>query len=172
MNPVLVLVCGLPGSGKSFFANHLSKKISAVYFNTDVLRKELFPINRTYSEEEKQFVYDTLLLKTEENLKEGKSAIVDATFYKNDLRIPFYTLAQQQHISLFIFYIEAEEKLIKERTSISRIDSEADYSVYLKLKELFEPIDKPFATFTSTQTNINSLLSSALTYMNDGTKRD
>jgi len=170
MNAVLVLVCGLPGSGKSFFAHQLSTKMKAKHFNTDVLRKELFPINRTYSEKEKQFVYDTLLSKTSSCLNEGKSVILDATFYKNELRIPFYTLAQAKNIPLYIFYISADETLIKERTSVTRIDSEADYSVYVKLKDLFEPITQPYKNLTSTQNNIDKLVSTALIYLNHGEK--
>lgn len=170
MNPVLILVCGLPGTGKSFFGQHLSKKMDAYYLNSDILRKELFPENRTYSEEEKQFVYDTLLIKTEENLKKGKSVMVDATFYKNELRIPFYTIAQTKKIPLYIFYITADETLIQARTSVLRSDSEADYLVYLKLKELFEPITMPYTTLISTQNNINDLLATALIYLNHGEK--
>lgn len=170
MNPVLVLVCGLPGSGKSYFADQLSKKMKAEHFNTDVLRKELFPLQRTYSEKEKQIVYDTLLSKTSSSLNERKSVIVDATFYKNELRVPFYNLAQTKKVPIYIFYITADESLIQARTSVLRSDSEADYSVYLKLKELFEPITTPYATLISTQNNIDDLLTTALIYLDHGEK--
>ncbi|MGN6646292.1 MAG: AAA family ATPase [Cytophaga sp.] len=165
MNTALILVCGLPGSGKSFFAKHLSKKIQAAYFNSDLLRKELYPTGRTYSEQEKQLVYDTMLAHTSANIEKGKTVVVDATFYKNILRIPFYKLAIQNHIPLYIFYIEANQELIKARTSVARTDSEADYAVYLKLKELFEPIEQPYKTLTSGQHNIDTLLSEALMYI-------
>lgn len=165
MNTVLILVCGLPGSGKSFFAQQLSKKINAEYYNSDLIRKELFPEYRTYSEKEKQDVYDSIIAKTDFSLKENRTVIVDATFYKNALRIPFYKLAETKKIPLYIFYITAAEDLIKERTSVIRMDSEADYSVYLKLKGQFDAIDRPYTTLLSTQNNIDELLSSALMYL-------
>lgn len=172
MNTVLILVCGLPGSGKSFFAQQLSKKIDAAYYNSDLVRKELFPKYRTYSEKEKQDVYDTIIVQAAQALQQKKSVIVDATFYKNALRIPFYALAETNKIPVYIFYITAAEALIKERTSKTRPDSEADFTVYLKLKDSFEPIDKPFNTLISTDHNIDVLLSNALTYLQHGEKRD
>lgn len=170
MIPALILVCGLPGSGKSFFAQHLSKKTAALYLNSDLLRKELFPDKRSYSEPEKQFVYDTLLARTQSALFDHKPVLVDATFYKQELRIPFYALAQKNNIPLYIFYITADEALIKERTSVTRTDSEADFSVYVKLKNLFEPITLPYKTLVSDKNNIDTLLTNALTYLSNGKK--
>ena len=173
MKNVLVLVCGLPGSGKSFFSKKLCDKIHATYINSDLLRKELFPAKRTYSEEEKQVVYDTLLTRTESYLENNQTVIIDATFYKNNLRIPFYKIAAMLQCSCVIFYLEANEILTKERTSATRTDSEADFSVYLKLKKLFEPIDKPFLKLISEHDNIDALLTSALTYLKkDGKETD
>jgi predicted kinase len=161
----LILICGLPGSGKSYFAQHLSEKLHASYLNSDLLRKELFPNHRTYSEKEKQNVYDALLSSTETNLIHHTSVVLDATFYKNNLRLPFYKLAKQLNCSCTTIHINADETLIKERTSKIRQDSEADYSVYLKLKDHFEPISAPHLTLQSTDSNIDSLLSTALDFL-------
>lgn len=168
MNAVLILVSGLPGAGKSFFSKKLSEKIHALRMNTDLLRKELFPETRTYSELEKQVVYDTLLSRTKTALIHKQIVIVDATFYKNSLRMPFYELARALDCACVVFYLEADEALTKERTSVSRIDSEADFNVYLKLKDLFEPIEEPYLKLISEHSNIDALLSSALTYLTDG----
>ena len=166
MKTRLILVCGLPGSGKSYFAKLLSEKIQAAYFNSDVCRKELFPNQRNYSEKEKQSVYDALLSSTETNVIHHTSVVVDATFYKNSLRLPFYDLADQLNCSCSIIYLFADETLIKKRTSQIRENSEADYSVYLKLKDVFEPIKKPHLTLQSTNNNIDALLSTSLTFLN------
>jgi len=162
---MLILVCGLPGSGKSFFARTLSKQLHARYYNSDLLRKELFPNNRTYSEQEKQTVYSTLLSIAENDLKDQYTVIIDATFYENSLRIPFYQLTEKLTCKLYIFYIQANEDLIKERTSIKRTDSEADFNVYLTLKNKFEPIDRAFLSLISEQNNIDKLIHSALLYL-------
>jgi predicted kinase len=155
---MLILVCGLPGSGKSFFAKTLSKQLHARYYNSDLLRKELFPNNRTYSEEEKQTVYSTLLAIAEKDFKDQHTVIIDATFYENALRIPFYQLAEKMNCKVYIFCIQANEDLIKERTSVKRADSEADFNVYLTLKNKFEPFDKAFLSLTSERNNIDKLI--------------
>lgn len=168
MKTQLILVCGLPGSGKSFFAQQLSIRINASYLNSDVCRKKLYPNHRSYSEKEKQSVYYVLLSSTETNLIHNKSVVLDATFYKKSLRLPFYKLVKQLNLELCIINIFADEKIIKIRTSVLREDSEADYSVYLKLKHLFEPIEKKHLILESTNTNIDSMISTALTFLDHG----
>lgn len=102
---------------------------------------------------------------TETNLVRNTSVIVDATFYKKRLRLPFYSLADRLNCSCAVIYLFAEEALVKERTSQVREDSEADYAVYLKLKDAFESIEKPYLTLQSTDSNIDLLLSAALTFL-------
>ena len=53
---MLIIICGLPGTGKTFIAKKLAPKINAEHLSTDRIRKELFP-EPTYSEDEKNKVY-------------------------------------------------------------------------------------------------------------------
>ena len=62
---MVILVLGLPGSGKSYFAGRLAQKINAEYLNSDQIRKEMFQ-GRTYSDSEKAKVYEALLQKMTE----------------------------------------------------------------------------------------------------------
>ena len=39
---LLVMMIGIPGSGKSFFARQLTEKLNAERLNMDLLRRELF----------------------------------------------------------------------------------------------------------------------------------
>ena len=166
MKPILILVCGLPGSGKSFFSKQLSKKIGVSHFNSDIIRKQLFPKARTYSDTEKKMVYESLITQAKMCLKKGESVIIDATFYKNSLRTPFYDIASQLNMGLKIIYIHAEESLVKKRTSKQRLDSEADYTIYLNMKDTFEPIEKKYLAVQSTDNNIDFLLSEAILFLN------
>ena len=60
--PVLVIVFGLPGSGKSFFALQLAHMLKAKYINSDIVRMGAL-VKRTYSEKEKQVVYNNMMSK-------------------------------------------------------------------------------------------------------------
>ena len=59
-NKMVVIVFGLPGSGKSYFASRLAKKLEADYISSDQVRKKLFT-RPDYSEEGKKQVYKKLV---------------------------------------------------------------------------------------------------------------
>ena len=139
---MLILVCGLPGSGKSSFSKKLLKKISPepVYLNSDILRKEIIK-NPKYSSEERGKVYDELADRAQKALASNNTVIVDATFNQANERKHFLELGKaigtEVHI-LFCVLSEAETKkrIMKRKNS----PSEADFGVYLKIKAEFEPI--------------------------------
>ncbi len=82
---MIVIISGLPGSGKSFFAEQLAKKLDADYVNSDRLRKELFP-TRTYSDYEKAAVYKAMLKRMAVAIRLGRNIVLDATFHKKSTR--------------------------------------------------------------------------------------
>ena len=71
---IIVIVFGLPESGKSYFAEKLAKAIQAEYFNSDRLRMEMYP-KRTYSESEEEAVYNKMLNKMNEAFTQNKSVV-------------------------------------------------------------------------------------------------
>ena len=62
--------------------------------------------------------------------------------------------------------IRADEDLIRDRLIRPRIESEADYNVYLKLKKDWEPMDEDHLVLRSTNENLESLLETAIDYLN------
>lgn len=56
---MVVLVMGLPGSGKSYLARRLAELIGATYISSDRVRRDLFPAAR-YTAEEKAGVYEEM----------------------------------------------------------------------------------------------------------------
>lgn len=74
---------GLPGSGKSTLANLLAKKlmkkgVNVQVLSSDMLRKVLTP-NPTYSEEERDLVYDVLVFIVKLLTDNGVNVLIDAT---------------------------------------------------------------------------------------------
>lgn len=84
MQKVIYLV-GIPGSGKSSFAEELAKKEQAIVLSSDTIRHELF------GEESKQkktnLVYRTLYERVNELLLERKNVIIDATNVERERRM-------------------------------------------------------------------------------------
>ena len=56
---MLVVVCGLPGSGKTFFSRALAKEIDAIVLSSDEMRKTGFA-KFGYSPRQKSRVYDLM----------------------------------------------------------------------------------------------------------------
>ena len=55
--PVLIVLFGYPGTGKSYFAKNITKKINSVHVRPDKLRSELFEKPRFDKEENCLFSY-------------------------------------------------------------------------------------------------------------------
>ncbi len=162
----LVLVMGLPGSGKTTFAKALSKHIKAVHLNSDIVRTQLDKRGQ-YDEQTKIMIYDQLCEQTYQTLKNGKTVIVDATFYKQVLRNRFIDIAIKLVVPYKLIKIKAQPHTIKKRMNIDREHSEADFSVYQSIKEQFEPIEEPFLAISSEELSLEEMTQYAQQYINE-----
>jgi predicted kinase len=160
---MLIVVFGLPGTGKSYFAQSLSERLGAVYISSDKLRNEVKARGR-YSLEDKLKIYEAMAEEARSSLRLGKDVVVDATFYKHVMISLFVRLAEVYAIPILFIKIEADEKLIKERLEKPRGDSEADLKVYAKIKEEFEEPAVPHLRLRSEADNLDSMLQSAISY--------
>ena len=161
---MVVIVFGLPGSGKSYFASRLANLINAEYINSDIVRRT-FPDKKTYSLNEKLSVYNEMLRRMKEMLKENRNLVLDATFYKSDIRRKFINEANPNEKISFI-EVRANESVISERLKKTRTDSEADFDVYKKIKNEWEPFNQDHLILQSTDNNIEEMLHKAACYLN------
>ena len=159
---MVVIVCGLPGSGKSYFASQLARQMNAEYLNTDKVRLEMYAA-RTYSEEEKRSVYNRLLALAGQAVSQNRSVIIDGTFYTEQIRNIFRNYFNE--VVLYFIEIRAEESVIRERLNKPREFSEADFSVYEKIRSQWEPITGEHLGLQSTDSNINEMLTRATAWL-------
>lgn len=141
---MLIIVCGLPGSGKSALAQRIARKYSAVLLNTDVIRKRHLK-RRTYTAREKEAVYNLMFDEALKALKSGRNTVLDGTFYKEALRSRALSLAKKAGSKPFIIECTLNEAVLKkriEKRKRTKSVSEADWAVYKKIKRQFEPIRK------------------------------
>jgi predicted kinase len=160
-----VIVFGLPGSGKSYFASRLAKKINAGYINSDQLRMEMFKV-RTYSEQEKAAVYNAMLLKMKEAGNQNVDIVLDATFHRNETRKLFMHEMKGKGGILFI-EVKANENIIRERLKKERPYSEADFKVYNFIRQHWEPMTESHLVLKSTDENIDDMLQMAVNYLKE-----
>lgn len=161
---MIIMVFGLPGSGKSFFAEKLTEIIGAAYLSSDQVRKEIAK-HPDYSEADKKKVYMVMLGKLEKALADHSTIILDATFYKKSIRQLFVEKAQMMGQQLLFIEIRADEYIIASRVGQKRKYSDADFEVYKKVKEQFESLEEPHLVLQSTNDNIEAMLTEAKVYI-------
>jgi predicted kinase len=161
---ILILIGGLPGSGKTYFAEQLAAKTGFVYLGSDKVRKSVGASGK-YTVHDKLSVYLEMKKMAGDHLSHQKNVIIDATFSRQEMRDIFIGLAKRKAASLLLIWVHAQESVIRDRLMKPRKDSEADFAIYQKIKEEFEPVDMPCLHLESTQTNIEQMLSRALYYL-------
>ena len=139
--PVLIMVMGLPGSGKTYFSNAFAKAIGGVHINSDIIRKRLME-KPAYSPEDKDKIYKGMYEEVTRALLQGQPVIVDATFSLENYRAPYFRFATENQIPCRIILTEAQEDIIASRLQHKRPDSDADYEVYKKIKSEFQTLGK------------------------------
>ncbi len=161
---MVIIVFGLPGSGKSYFGSRLAAALNAIYVSTDELRMKMFS-ERTYSDDEKQVVYDAMLSIMVDRIPEQKPIVLDGTFFKTSLRNKFEEMVKELNDKLIYIEVTAPEQSIEERLEKPRQNSEANFDVYLKIRQETEPLLKEHLVLISSNDNIDAMLRDAIHYL-------
>lgn len=159
---MIVIVFGLPGSGKSYFAERLAKQLEGEYVNSDRLRKELFA-TPSYSEEEKAAVYSIMLEQMKKAINQKRNIVLDATFHQEKSRRPFIEEAGKE--SIVFIEVKTAEAITRERLKRTRPYSDADFEVYRLLQPHWEPISGEHLVLESTNENIEHMLQKAAVHL-------
>lgn len=147
-NPQLIITCGLPGSGKSTFAQAVLERLGAIRIRSDVERKRLFGLaalekshEDIYSEEATFQTYARLHELARILLKAGFTVIVDAAFLRRNEREQFRALARETGAPFVIACLKACEATLIQRLERRKNDaSDADISVLRILQAAQEPL--------------------------------
>ncbi len=149
--PIVVLLAGLPGTGKSTLARKLAYKYHLEYISTDSVRKRIFRDVRrdyfgkgSYSSRQRNVVYDTMFYVLYTLLKHRVGCVLDGTFYQERLRTKVSRICNRFDATFVFVIVTCPESLItkrfEEREKRKRKTlSDADTGIYEKFKKLFEP---------------------------------
>jgi aminoglycoside phosphotransferase family enzyme/predicted kinase len=157
----LLIMHGLPGSGKSTFAQAALEHIGAIRLRSDVERKRLFGLGaladsstgkNIYSTDATQRTYAHLLDTTRTLLSAGHTVIVDAAFLRSAEREMFFKLAEELHKPFAIVSMRADDAALRERIikrqTLANDASEADLAVLAKLRTVQQELSQRELPYT------------------------
>ncbi len=135
--PFLIVVSGLPGTGKSLLSRELAKRLPMVILETDSIRKTLFP-SPNYSASESAQLFQTCHSLIELLLQKGIPLTLDATNLVERHREHLYHIAEKVGAKLVLIQVEAPQEVVRHRLenrgNNPEDHSDADWGVYQKMK--------------------------------------
>ena len=147
-SPSLVILCGLPGTGKSHFARELARRAPFVWLNSDRTRKLLVdtPI---YSRREHRRVFSAMHVLTRGYLRNGYAVVFDATNLNENVRRPLYSSADAVGVEPLIIRFTAPADLVRQRLTDRAAgvgdasQSDATWDVYSRMAVADQPVPRP-----------------------------
>jgi uncharacterized protein len=155
--PMLLLVCGLMGTGKSTLARALAEALSWNWVCADILRKEIAQISPQerryeifhqgiYAPDFSRKTYQTLFDRARTFLEGGSSVILDASFKKEKDRSTALTLAQEVDADFLLVECTCGDEIIRERLARrmhnNNQPSDGRWELFPKQKEDFEKFEE------------------------------
>ena len=149
--PCLVLVGGLPGTGKSTLAAGLARRAGFEVLSSDEVRKELagVPAGRgaaapygegIYAPAWTERTYAALCDRARERLASGRRVLIDASFHDEERRLAVVEVAKRLAVPVLFLVCEVDPEVVEERLrSRRRGASDAGRSVYREMAGRWQP---------------------------------
>jgi aminoglycoside phosphotransferase family enzyme/predicted kinase len=161
--PLIVLVGGLSGSGKTWLASRLAPLLGAIHLRSDVERKRLAGLPESartgsplqqglYTQEASTRVYEHLAHCAEQVASGGYPVIVDATFARREDRARYSAMASRLGAAVRLLHCRALPGVLRQRVAQRHTRgsdaSEADLGVLAWQEAHAEPVgtDEGLAT--------------------------
>ena len=142
----LVVVSGLPGSGKSYFSRQMARRSPLAVVESDAMRSALFTTS-THSGAESARLFRACHALIENLLSSGVSVLFDATNLIEHFRERLYSIAHRTDAKLVLVRVEAPEDVIAQRLARREAGngdpgdiSTAGLDVYRRMATRVEPI--------------------------------
>ena len=170
--PLLVAMCGLPGTGKSYFAAKLTERVPFLILETDRLRKVIVERPK-YTTGEHRRVFNSCYHLINHYLINGYSVLFDATNLNEEFRFYLYDISKSTGAPLALVHATAPQdtvrRRLKERKSNRHADtySDAGWLIYTRMIPVEEPVERDHYAL-DTSKNINPVLDRVVEWAESG----
>lgn len=147
VDPTLIVVSGLPGTGKSYFSNRLVERLPFLILESDAMRKTLFT-SPSYNRQESSHLFQVCHLLIQRLLAKGIPIIFDATNLSERHRERLYSIADRLDARLILVRVEAPAGVAQERLKARQEGtdptnkSDADWAVYQRMQPSVQKIHR------------------------------
>lgn len=146
LNKQMIVVNGLPASGKSTLANKIADRKEFIRLSSDETRffylgKSQFPANIKYSRFISSMIFDIIYLKAELELFNSNGVVLDGMFSFPPGWEKLKTIAEKTNSKVFFYQLIASFETLSKRIENRKNDpfcSEADLEVLKKHWEFLE----------------------------------
>jgi predicted kinase len=114
--PLLILLYGFPGAGKTFFARQLCEQLVATHVHGDRMRAELFE-QPTYSKEESHVINSLMQYMTGEFLSAGVSVVYDTNAMRVAQRLSLRNMATRAGAETVLVWLQIDPESAQARAS-------------------------------------------------------
>lgn len=172
---MLVVMAGLPASGKSTIATRLSTRIGAVLLSKDEVRGALFPAERIeYSSRQDDFCIEIILQVAGYILARDAASIIivdGRTFSKRTQIQRIEAAAKEFRTVLKIIECVCTDETAKKRFQQDKdthLAQNRNLDLYLRLKAGSDPIELPKLTLITDRTDLEENIQAAERYLISG----
>jgi len=146
---IALILCGLPGCGKSYLARMMADRFGWRHLSTDLIRKKTLGVSpehelpeSAYTPESSARAYAELLRQATQGNEHGIT-ILDANFSTPEKRRAAEAALRPAGFQVIVCWIDVDEATaesrLRSRNALTSSGSDAGWDVYRKLRAAFQP---------------------------------
>lgn len=107
--PLLIMLYGFPGAGKTFFARQLTEHLQCAHIQSDRIRGELFD-NPRYDKQENAIITQLMDYMAGEFLSAGMSVIYDVNIMRSSQRLALREFARKKKATPILIWLQIDHE--------------------------------------------------------------